>query len=161
MSEIGQIRTGKNYQKQVWHACEKCGEERWVELRNGNPRRLICISCRNKAHGEQARQQMLRKGQKGEHNYYWKGGERINDHGYKALRLMGNDPYYPMTVNGYVIEHRLIMAKHLGRCLVDEEVVHHINSIKTDNLLDNLQLFPDNQAHLKHHLELKRNSNVL
>lgn len=155
MPEIGEIRTGKNWQKQIWHACENCGQERWVELRNGVPRKLICVSCRCKAHGEIARQQMLNK--KGELNYSWKGGKRINCHGYNTVRLMEDDPFYPMTVNGYVIEHRLIMAKHVGRCLTDEEVVHHINENKLDNWIENLMLFPSNREHINYHYILQNN----
>lgn len=50
-------------------------------------------------------------------------------------------PQHPKcTKDGYVMEHVLIMEKHIGRHLEKDEVVHHINHIRNDNRLENLQL---------------------
>ena len=70
----------------------------------------------------------------------WKGGS-INQSGYTYIMLNPNDPYYAMAQrNGYVAEHRYVMAKHLKRCLLSSETVHHISGDKLDNRLENLEL---------------------
>jgi hypothetical protein len=71
----------------------------------------------------------------------WRGGRRIL-HGYVHVSIPPDDPMYCMTYSGgYVAEHRLVMARALGRPLTKYETVHHKNSEdKTNNDLSNLQL---------------------
>lgn len=72
---------------------------------------------------------------------HWKGG-RIEVEGYVHVRIDPTDPMHVMANSaGYVPEHRLVMARHLGRPLLPTETVHHIKSSeRANNRIENLQL---------------------
>lgn len=60
---------------------------------------------------------------------------------YLGVRIPDDDPFACMRqAGGVVLEHRLVMARHLGRPLLPSETVHHINNDGHDNRIENLQL---------------------
>lgn len=61
------------------------------------------------------------------------------------------NPNHPMArKTGYVLEHRLIMAEHLGRMLEKDQHVHHINGNRLDNRIENLELVHRKEHPSKH-----------
>jgi len=120
MPELGETKRGKEIGKgssylYVWAACKSCGKERWVAIVRNHPRDLKCRSC---AHIE------------------WAGrGGRIGDgFGYIKIRVYPDNFFYPMAdKKGYIREHRLVVAKALGRCLLPWEIVHHKEGFAKDD----------------------------
>lgn len=133
MPRLGEIKRGDEIgkkgdrRKHIWSACIDCGKERWKELRDGGTRNKRCIKC--------ARPN-------------WRGGRIKCRNGYIIIRVYPNDFFCPMAdSHGYVLEHRLVVAKSLNRCLLSWEIVHHRNHIRDDNRIENLELLTSKVHH--------------
>lgn len=59
------------------------------------------------------------------------GEGRINSQGYVEMWVEGR----------LVRQHRLVMEQYLGRPLLAQETVHHINGVRHDNRIENLELW--------------------
>lgn len=74
------------------------------------------------------------------HNWKWKKrkfmSSKLSDEGY----VMIYEPNYPYGKNdGWVKEHRLVWETHNNAILCKWTDIHHLNHIKTDNRIENLQ----------------------
>jgi hypothetical protein len=151
--------------------CTVCGTPKWYAdawIRKG----IKQPTCSKKCNGVHRGQDWAKHGHKGaaavtpegrasaiqkmtgSNNPAWKGGVTyFSKHGNYAQHGQIKYIRCPLEFlamarkDGYVMEHRLIVAQVLGRCLLRMETVHHLNHNPTDNRLTNLALFASNQDH--------------
>ena len=90
----------------------------------------------------------------GDKNPAWKGGVTyFRKHGnYPSVKYVRCPLEFVAMArrDGYVMEHRLLVAQAIGRPLLRKEVVHHDNHDALDNSLGNLLLFASNADHKRY-----------
>ena len=157
MPQTGDIKLGldigykSGHERNIWVTFEVCGKERWVRYEGGKIRYRLCRSCAAKDENRRSKISEALKGGnrpslKGDKACNWKGG-RHESRGYILVWLSSDDFFYPMAQkNGYVFEHRLVVAKRLGRCLQPWEIVHHKGDKYPIGSLENKQdnRYPEN-----------------
>lgn len=117
------------------HLCGLC----YVKKReNDNPiykekKRIAKFKSRRKSRGQDPESPLMKN----------KAGDGyINPDGYKQLTKI----YHPnSSKSGRIFEHRYIMSEYLKRPLKKNETVHHLNGIKNDNRIENLELWSKSQ----------------
>lgn len=153
MPNIGEIGKGrelgyKGSNRYIRHACVICGRERWVILKKGTPVSLQCSFCASAIKGQTQ--------PRGEKSKNWRGGRHKSSDGYILLWLSKEDFFFSMATisrgkySGYVFEHRIVMAKHLGRCLQSWELVHHKDGIRDHNTFSNLKMTTKGSHSIEH-----------
>lgn len=87
----------------------------------------------------------------GSNNPAWKGGVTLKrpKGNYRGVRYVRAPEWAkPMArADGYIMEHRLIMAAWMGRMLTRTEVVNHKDHNPANNARENLELWPTNRDH--------------
>lgn len=164
---LSRTRTGTPLGKRgawVKKTCPVCGKQ--IEIlasrAERNAQTFCSKSCRAKAHASHLLaysdngrgKKRPGQGLAGSANPAWKGGVTyFRKHGnYAPIKYVRCPAEYLAMArrDGYVMEHRLIVARLLGRCLKRSEVVHHVNHDPTDNRPTNLMLFSSNTAHKRY-----------
>ncbi len=117
--------------------CEQCGEEYVVSPHVAAQSRYCGRACFG----------LTRRGvsNRGTASSRWKGG-KIKRRGYILVWMPDHHSIRPGTQRKYVLEHRLVMEEVLGRPLLPEEQVHHLNGVRDDNRPENLELWTTGHA---------------
>lgn len=151
--------------KKIVTECENCGKE--LQTYKNNKQKYCSYSCAMTARNltEQnpsyhrnisgENNPMYGKGNFGEANGMygktgklnpaWNGGRKQRKDGYVFVY----SPTHPHASGNYVLEHRLVMEKEIGRYLEPNEVVHHIDENPSNNNPDNLRLYSSQSEHIK------------
>lgn len=145
------MTTQKKPNRRTNVTCDLCGKGMYRRRSTlaMNAGKYCSRACRNRAHP-------LPDGRNfpvmvGPENPAWKGGVTYfkKKGNYKNIRYRRAPEWArPMArADGYIMEHRLVMAQRVGRLLNRSEVVHHRDHDPANNHPANLELWPSNATH--------------
>jgi hypothetical protein len=142
----------KNDLKKHNFCSRKCSASRYKE-------RVRKLGLSNR--GQKRPKTNLENLKRGSEHHWWKGGVTFrNKKGYYkkfSIKYVACPKQYISMArsDGYVMEHRLVMAEYLKRPLTKTEIVHHIDHNPENNVIENLMLFINNSAHKKYESQNK------
>ena len=119
-----------NKRQKKWVCVCECGKEKVLltyDLISGKVKSCGCYSS-----------DVTRKRMTGNSNPFWKGGTKKTRRGYIVINH---------GINRGKLEHRHIYETHHNVKLKPHQNVHHINGDKTDNRIENLELWDSAQPY--------------
>lgn len=129
------------------------------QMRRGYPGTTFCRGCASKVSAKaRLGKPSWNKGNKlppekrGANHRSWRGGRYIDAHGYMMVHHHNNTARSKWE--HYIKEHVFVMENHQGRKLGKDEIVHHIDGNRLNNVLDNLFL-TDSKGHRDAHQTLQ------
>lgn len=134
-SELGYKISGKDY----WLFKDSCPHCQNILWRRREALGKMCTHCTQKT---------LKRPSTTAHPR-WVNGKRMRKDGYIEVAVDSADPLFVMAHHKKhtALEHRLVVARSLGRPLKPWEVVHHRNRKRSDNRLENLELVSAQHIH--------------
>jgi len=121
----------------IKYKCIECKEDffRFPSYKRNHGKPKYCShKCKSKS-------TLWREKYTGKNNSNYKG-YKTTVRGYIMIRDINSK--YSNGESKYIFEHRIVAEKMIGRKLDKEEVVHHLNGIRTDNRPENLKIMLKN-----------------
>ena len=137
-----------NYQNEEW-----LYDKYWVKELNTTQIAKLCKVHRNTILYQMTKLNITRRNLDKAHlnnNSHWQGGRTVSKEGYVWIWVEPTSSFFSMSYRNYIEEHRLVMAQHLSRCLESCEIVHHINGIRDDNRIENLEIMTRGEHTILH-----------
>lgn len=87
-----------------------------------------------------------------------KGKKHKSVNGYILIK---NYTHQNRNSHNEILEHILVMSKHINRPLTKSEIVHHIDGDRTNNKIENLYLYKNRKEHQEGHHSINKLIKVL